>query len=102
MEELDLAGMTWFGALAAIVLLMISFVTRKRRRFDKSGYTRSEVEQLIKEAVLSQRDRSIISRRIIDGMGMERLAEEFELSVPQVKRIVYKAEDDLARVAGQK
>ena len=101
MDELDLSGMTWFGALVTVIMLMLSFLDRGRRRFDKRGYTSSQLEGLIREAVLSERDRPIIRRRLIDDVGMERLGEECDLSVPQIKRIVYKAEDALARITGQ-
>ena len=55
-------------------------------------YTNSRVEQIIEEYVHSQRDRSLMKRRLIDGICYEPLAEEFSLSVSHVKRIVYKHE----------
>lgn len=55
-------------------------------------YTNSRVEQIIEEYVHNQRDRSLMKRRLIDGICFEPLAEEFSLSVSQVKRIVYKHE----------
>ena len=57
--------------------------------------SRSEIESLIDEWIIgrnAQRDREIIKRRLIDGICYEPLAEEFELSVRQVKNIVYKSE----------
>ena len=57
--------------------------------------SRSEIESLIDEWIIgrnAQRDREIIKRRLIDGICFEPLAEEFELSVRQVKNIVYKTE----------
>lgn len=59
--------------------------------------TRSEIEKLIDERVLHERNRKIIKRRLLDGIRFEPLAEEFDLSVRQVKNIVYKAEDRLFR-----
>ncbi len=56
-------------------------------------YTNSEVTDAIDELIHSERDRSILKRRLIDGLTYEKLAEEFDLSVTQVKRIVYKGED---------
>ena len=100
-QELDLTGMTWYGALVAIIMLMLSYLDRNKKRFDRRGYTSSQLEVMIREAVLSERDRPIIRRRIVDNVGMEALAEEFALSVPQIKRIVYKGEDRLAQLAGQ-
>ena len=57
--------------------------------------SRSDIESLIDEWIIgrnAQRDRQIIKRRLIDGICFEPLAEEFELSVRQVKNIVYKSE----------
>lgn len=102
MDEFDLAGMTWYGALAAVTLMMAAWATRRKRRFDTQGLTRPTIINLINETVLSARDRAVAVRRLADGIRMEQLAEEFKLSVPQVKRIVYKAEDALARYTGQK
>ena len=56
-------------------------------------YTNSEISLLIDEYVHSERDRKILKRRLIDGLTYEGLAEEFDLSVTQIKRIVYKGED---------
>ncbi len=56
-------------------------------------YTNSEVSDAIDDLIHSERDRAILKRRLIDGITYERLAEEFELSVPQIKRIVYKGEN---------
>ena len=54
--------------------------------------SRSEIEHLIDEWILNERDRSILRRRLLDGVIYDRLAEEFELSVRQIKNIVYKSE----------
>lgn len=59
--------------------------------------SRSQMEYLIDEWIFSERDRKILKRRLLDGIIYEQLAEEFDLSVPQVKRIVYKTEDRLYR-----
>lgn len=56
-------------------------------------YTNSGMVRLIDEYIHSERDRAILKRRLIDGITYEALAEEFDLSVTQVKRIVYKGED---------
>lgn len=60
-------------------------------------YTNSQIKALICEHIHSQRDRKILYRRLVDGITYERLAEEFEISTAQVKRIVYKAEELLFR-----
>ncbi len=63
--------------------------------FDDVSNTR--LVYLIDEWIHNERDRSIMKRRLIDGIVYERLAEEFDLSVKQVKRIVYKNQDKLFR-----
>lgn len=51
--------------------------------------SRTEYENIISEWIHSERDRKIIRRKILDGITFEQLAEESDLSVNQVKRIVY-------------
>ena len=50
----------------------------------------SEIDRLINEWIHSERDREILHRRLVDGLCFEPLAEEFGLSVAQIKRIVYR------------
>ena len=57
--------------------------------------SRSEIEALIDEWILNERDRKILKRRMIDGICYEPLAEEFDLSVQRVKAIVYKGKDKI-------
>lgn len=52
--------------------------------------TNSQIEHVIDEYIHSERDRRILKRRLIDGVCYEPLADEFELSVRQVKNIIYK------------
>ena len=54
---------------------------------------RPVIEHLIDDWILKERDRQILKRRLLDGICFEPLAEEFDLSVSQVKRIVYKGSD---------
>lgn len=53
-----------------------------------NGMSRSEIESLIDSWILNQRNREIVRRRFIDGIKIEPLAEEFDLSVSQTKRII--------------
>lgn len=53
---------------------------------------RSAIEGMIDEWIFKERDRAILKRRLLDGICYEPLAEEFDLSVRQVKNIVYKCE----------
>lgn len=60
-------------------------------------YSRSELTTAIDEWILNERDRAILKRRLIDGICYEPLAEEFDMSVRQIKRIVYKSQEVLFR-----
>lgn len=55
-------------------------------------YTNSQISQVIDEHIHSERDRKILKRRFIDGICYDPLAEEFDLSIRQIKNIVYKSE----------
>lgn len=59
--------------------------------------SRSEIEHLIDEWILSERDRAILKRRLLDGICYEPLAEEFDMSVRQIKTIVYRGQEKLAK-----
>lgn len=63
-------------------------------------FPRSVIERLIDEWIFSERDRKLLKRRLLDGITYENLAEEFDLSVRQVKTIVYKCEDKLYKKIG--
>ena len=60
-------------------------------------YTNSRIREIIGEWIHSERDRRILERRLIDGITFERLAEEFDMSVRQMKNIVYKLQEQLFR-----
>ena len=60
-------------------------------------YTNSEISDRIAELIHSSRDRDILKRRLIDGIGIEALAEEFDRSVSQIKRIIYRGCDIIFR-----
>jgi DNA-directed RNA polymerase specialized sigma24 family protein len=59
--------------------------------------SRTDLEYLIREWIHDERDRRVVSRRLLDGIVYERLAEEFDLSVQQVKTIVYKSQNRLLK-----
>jgi hypothetical protein len=58
-------------------------------------YTNSQICELIDEYIHSERDRRILKRRLVDGICYEPLAEEFDMSDRQIRRIVYKLQDQL-------
>lgn len=55
--------------------------------------SRSQITEVIDEWILNERNRTILKRRLLDGLTYERLAEEFDLSVQQIKNIVYKCQN---------
>ena len=57
----------------------------------------TQIANAIDEWIHSERDRKILKRRLIDGICFEPLADEFGLSVRQMKNIVSKAEAKLFR-----
>lgn len=58
---------------------------------------RYQWESLIDRWIFSERDRAILKRRLLDGICFEPLAEEFDLSVRQVQKIVYKSQEKLIK-----
>ena len=59
--------------------------------------SRTRLERLIDEHIFSERDRRILKRKWFDKIAFEPLAEEFELSVRWVKKIVYSSEKILIK-----
>ena len=68
---------------------------RRVKATDIVDKPRSEWEHLIDEWIFSERDRKILKRYLLDHICFEPLAEEFDLSVRQVKNIVYRTEEIL-------
>lgn len=67
----------------------------ERRPRSKEGmkeYTNTAINNAIDEYVHSERDRYIMKRRLVDGICYEPLAEEVDMSVSQIKRIIHKHE----------
>lgn len=58
--------------------------------------TRDQLEAVIDNTIILQthaaRNREILKRRLIDGLTHEELAEEFDLSVQQIRKVIYKYE----------
>lgn len=53
-------------------------------------YTNTEVQHIIDEWIHSEKERNILHRRLIDGLTVEELAEEFDRSPRQMQRIINK------------
>lgn len=54
-----------------------------------------EIAEAIDRFVRGERARAILKRRILDEICYEPLAEEFDISVSQLKRILIKAQEQL-------
>ena len=57
--------------------------------------SKSQIDATIEEWIIgknAERDRAILRRRLFDGITFELLAFEFDMSVRQIKNIVYKGE----------
>ena len=62
-----------------------------KHSLDKYDLSRQQVLDLIDAYIFNERNRQILRRRLLDGVGYEDLAEEFALSVNQVKAVCYAA-----------
>ena len=60
-------------------------------------YSRTELSLAIEEWIHNEKYRAILKRRLLDSITFEKLAEEFDMSPRQIKRIVYKAQETLFR-----
>ena len=58
-------------------------------------YTNSKIRELIAEHIHNRRDREILSDRLIDGLTFEQISEKYDMSVRQIKNIVYKSQTQL-------
>jgi DNA-directed RNA polymerase sigma subunit (sigma70/sigma32) len=64
---------------------------------DFQNLTRNEIEDIINNNIISclhaERNRKIMKRRMLDGLTVEELAKEFDLSEQNIYRILCKNED---------
>lgn len=66
-------------------------------------HSRTEIEKAIDEWIVgrnAERNRAILKRRLIDGICYEPLAEEFDMSVRQIKNIIYKGQEKVLKHLG--
>ena len=59
---------------------------------DLEDITNEDIARVIDSYIHNERDRMLMKRRLIDGICYEPLAEEFYMSVRNVKNIVYRCE----------
>lgn len=58
----------------------------------------STIEYVIDEYIHNKRYRQILKLRFIDGLTYEKIAEEVDMSVRQVKTIIYKHGDRMLKI----
>ena len=58
-----------------------------------SDYSNSQMARVIDEWIHSERDRRIAKRRLIDGLTIEKLAEEFDREPCTMQRRVEKLQE---------
>lgn len=61
-----------------------------QRNLDRFNLSNFQVCYQIDKWINSERNRAIVKDRLINGITFERLAEKYDLSVRQVKTIVYR------------
>jgi len=62
--------------------------------------TKTELEQLIDECIVgfkAERNRKILKRKLITGWTYEQTAEVFDMSVMQIKNIVYAGKEKIVK-----
>ena len=64
---------------------------------EDSGLPICEIRRIIDERIFSKRHREIMYCRWLDGMKYADIAEMLDMSVRQIKNIVYKCEDKLSK-----
>ena len=73
--------------------------SKKEKVKNPKNITKSQIEYAIDNCVVLQnhaeRNRKILKRRLIDGITYEQLAEEFDLSVQMIQKIIYKNESKI-------
>ena len=73
----------------------MSYLQRLRAREGQVKYRNSDAVKIIDEYIHSERDRKIIMRRLIDGVSIEGLAEEFDRSPRAMQRKVAKLQQEV-------
>ena len=53
----------------------------------------SQLSTLINEWVKNERNRKLLKRRLIDGITLEKIAEEFDISVTRTRQIIAETEN---------
>ena len=68
-----------------------------RKNTERYNLSRSELQYLIDQWIFNERDRLIVSDRLLRSATYEQLAEKYDMSDRQIKNIVYKSIDRLEK-----
>ena len=60
-------------------------------------YTNSQISAVIDEHIHHALHRQMLKDRLIDGMTYEQIAEKHDMSVRQIKNIIYKSTDKILK-----
>lgn len=60
-------------------------------------YTNSAINAVIDEHIHSKKHRIILKARLIDGLTYEQIAENVDMSVRQIKNIIYKEQEKVLK-----
>ena len=66
-------------------------------KHDLPEYSNAQMAALIDDHLHRRKDRDILKLRLLDGLTYEQIAENQDMSVRQIKNIVYKALQTLIR-----
>lgn len=75
-------------------------MSKQERSTSDADYSADHIREVIEQYVWgrhAERNRKILSRRLVDGICFEPLAEEFDMSVRQIQNIVYKYQERVLR-----
>ena len=68
-----------------------------RKAVDMVEYTNSRISAVIDEHIHHAIHRQMLKDRLIDGMTYEQIAEKRDMSVRQIKNIIYKSTDKILK-----
>ena len=68
-----------------------------RKAVDMVEYTNSRISAVIDEHIHHAIHRQMLKDRLIDGMTYEQIAEKHDMSVLQIKNIIYKSTDKILK-----
>ena len=64
-------------------------------------YSNFRLREIVEEFIHSERDRRILIRKYCDKRTIDQLAEEFQMSTSQIKRIITRNGDTVFRIMAE-